>query len=50
MNDTFWIVIGITGALWFVYLLADRLSRKIARREQDDLDIYESFFEDDERR
>ena len=50
MTDTYWIVIGITGALWFVYLLADKWSRNLARREQDDLDTYESFFEDDERR
>jgi hypothetical protein len=48
--DTFWIVLGITGALGFVYLLADKASRRMERRDREELEMYESCFEDDDRR
>jgi len=48
--DTFWIVLGVTGALSFVYLLADKASRRMARREREEREMYASFFDDDDRR
>ena len=42
MTDTFWIILSITGALWFVYLLANKVSHRIEQREREDREIYES--------
>jgi len=34
--NSFWIVMGVTGALWFVFLLAEKASRKIRKWEAED--------------
>ena len=46
MTDTFWIILGVSGALSFVYLLANKWSRRIEEREQDELDKFSAV--DDE--